>query len=352
MQKNHQNNKVLVELSGGVDSAITAYLLQQQDYDCIGVMMHLHDVEGIKEEINSAKNICKKLNIPFKLIDLRQKFYNEVIKYFVDTYKIAKTPNPCIMCNKKMKFGKMFEFAKELNCDKIATGHYAQILFKENKYELHCAKFLDKDQSYVLYFLNQQQLSKLIFPLGKISKNEVYKLAKKLNFACANKDESQDICFVKDNDYVQFIKNNTDINVKPGIVEDKNGNVLGKHKGLINYTIGQRKGLGLAFNEPKYVCRLNAKTNKLILGSKKDTLKKEVFIKDFSWILGSHKAETFDCNAKLRYRQIAKKCKVEVDNNDNSKVKLIFEEPVFAVTPGQFAVLYNRTNVLGGGIII
>lgn len=339
----------MIELSGGVDSAATAFLLKEKGYDCVGAMMRLHDDPNIENEIKSAQNICEELDIPFNLLDLRDKFKEYVIQYFIDTYKCAKTPNPCIECNRNLKFGLMFEYAKKFNCQKIATGHYAQIENIDGKFQLKCAKDSNKDQSYVLFFLNREQLSKIEFPLGNYTKDQVREIAKQAGFSCANKSESQDICFIPDNNYKNFIQKNSDYCSTPGNVINSSGKVLGQHLGLINYTIGQRKGLGLAFSEPMYVTKLDAKNNQVILGTKGETLQKHVVISNFNWIQDIPQDKEFECSAKLRYRQKPSKCMCSVSNN---KVILTYKDGISAVTPGQFAVLYDNNTVLGGGTIL
>lgn len=272
--------KIMIELSGGVDSAASLFLLKEKGFDVFGVMMLLHDNPNFSQEVESAKQICEKFKCPFELIDVRKSFKKNVIDYFINTYKQAKTPNPCIVCNMTMKFGLMFEHAKKLNCEKIATGHYARITCQNNIYNLMQAKDKSKDQSYVLFFLNQNQLSKLEFPLGEYTKEEIRKIAKNENFPCFDKQESQDICFIEDGDYPKFIIDNSNYKNKKGNVVDSEGNILGKHSGLINYTIGQRKGLGLAFSQPMYVTSLDAKNNSIQLGNKQETLSNNVAVND------------------------------------------------------------------------
>ena len=269
-------------MSGGLDSSSAAILLQDQGYEVVGVMMHLHDSPTFDNDLQVAQEVASKLKIDFHVVDYREKFNKEVINYFIETYKEAKTPNPCIVCNQKMKFGIVFELAKKLNCDYIATGHYACVVYDANKYELHKAKDLSKDQSYVLHFLNQEQLSKIIFPLGEYTKDEVRALAQAEGLPCVDKDESMDICFVEDEAYSDFIQKNSDYVPVPGNVVDAKGNVLGQHEGLINYTIGQRKGLGIAGGDPLYVLSLNKDSNEVVLGSKDETFSNEVCVSNFN----------------------------------------------------------------------
>lgn len=350
MSNNVDNNKVMVEISGGVDSAVTTYLLKKQGYNCIGAMMRLHDTESFKKDLDSAKNMCKSLDIPFKLFDLRKEFKEMVIQYFVDSYAKAKTPNPCVMCNQKMKFGKMLEIAHEMGCKKIATGHYARIVYKNDCYNLLKAKDTKKDQSYVLFFLKQNQLSNIILPLGEYTKEQVKQIATKLNLDCAQNKESQDICFIEDGNYARFIHENSSIKDIPGKVVDCNGNILGEHIGLLHYTVGQRKGLGLAFNEPKYISKLDSKNNQIVLGNKEECIQNDVHIDEFTWTNIKYYKQVFNCEAKLRYRQKQMACTAYVNNNN--KIRLNFENGVSAVAPGQFAVLYNGDNIIGGGTII
>lgn len=316
--------KVLVELSGGVDSAVCAYLLKEQGYDVYGVTMMFH------EDTDSGEEICKQLDIPFKMLDLREEFKRNVIDYFAETYRAALTPNPCIVCNKTMKFGLMFNE----DFDYLATGHYARIKDRS----LYRAKDKNKDQSYVLHFLNKKQLSKILFPLGEYTKDEVIDLSNNFNFP--KKKESQDICFVPDGNYAKFISDNYNYEFIPGNIVDEQGNILGQHKGLINYTIGQRKGLEVAAGKPIYIKALDAEKNQIVVGN---TETNKVQIKDFNWI---EEPQEY-AEAKLRYRQKQIPCKVKNGNI----VELIFDNPVSAVTPGQFAVLYDGDKVLGGGTI-
>lgn len=343
------NNKVLLEMSGGLDSSAAAIVLQDQGYDVLGVMMRLHDSEAFDTDLQIAKEVTKRLDIDFHVIDFRERFKKEVINYFVNTYKEAKTPNPCIICNQKMKFGAIFDVAKKLSYDKIATGHYARIVRVANIFELHKAKDSTKDQSYVLHFLDQDKLSKIIFPLGEHTKTEVRQIAREAGLPCADKEESMDICFVDNKTYPEFIMENSDYNPEPGNVVNASGDILGKHNGLINYTIGQRKGLGLAFSEPMYVLSLDKAKNEVVLGTKDETFTNVVNVSNFSWVSGKAPSEKFKCQAKLRYRQKPRDCIVSLNETG---VQLEYPEGIDSVTPGQFAVLYDGNKVLGGGIIV
>ena len=340
--------KILVELSGGLDSSVATILLQNQGYEVVGCMMHLHDSTIFDTDKKTAESVAQQLRIDFHVVDFREKFKEEVIDYFINTYKDAKTPNPCIVCNQKMKFGLVFELAKKLNCDHIATGHYACVKHENGVYSLYKAKDLTKDQSYVLHFLDQDKLSRIIFPLGDYTKDEVRALARASALPCVDKPESQDICFVSDETYADFIQKNSDYVPTPGNVVDTKGNLLGQHEGLINYTIGQRKGLGIAGGDPLYVLSLNKDSNEVVLGTKEETFAKEVCVSNFSWISGNAPANKFECQAKLRYRQTPKDCIAKVDGDS---VILEYPEGIDSVTPGQFAVLYVGDRVLGGGII-
>lgn len=346
MPNNQQ--KILVELSGGLDSSYAAVLLQKQGFEVIGVMMLLQESSTFEADRKVAEEVSKNIGIDFHVIDFRKEFKCEVIDYFIESYKQAKTPNPCIICNQRMKFGAVFDLAQKFDCDYIATGHYAQIKFENGLYALYHAKDKSKDQSYVLHFLNQDKLSKIIFPLGKYTKDEIRKFANEAGLPCVDKEESMDICFVENKNYPEFILQNSDYIAQPGNVIDTKGNLLGQHEGLINYTIGQRKGLGIAANEPLYVLSLNKEKNEIVLGTKEETLTNEVKVSDFSWIAGKAPAKEFKCQAKLRYRQQPRNCKATVDENN---VTLLFPEGIDSVTPGQFAVLYDNKKVLGGGTI-
>lgn len=338
--------KILIALSGGVDSSAAAGILTKK-YDCTGAMMSLYCSNS--QDINDAKSICDKLNIPFILLDYKKLFENTVIKYFIDTYENGQTPNPCVICNTKLKFGAMLEEAEKLGCTKIATGHYANIEYLNGRYCLKKASDLKKDQSYVLYGLTQKQLAKTIFPLGNCTKDNARTIADNLNFSTHRKKESMDICFVPDGDYFKFIEEYTGKKYKNGLFKDKNGNILGEHKGIIKYTIGQRKGLGLALPKPMYVCEKNITANEVILCSNEELFSKNVYVNNFNWVSIAPTKKEFRAKAKIRYNMKEQPCTVyPIEEN---RIKIIFDEPQRAVSKGQSAVIYCDEYVAGGGII-
>lgn len=338
--------KILIALSGGVDSSVAAGIITKE-HEAVGATMKLYCSN--ETDLKDAEKICDKIGIPFHLLDFEEDFKNSVIQDFIDTYENGGTPNPCIVCNRVMKFGKLLEAAEAFGCDGIATGHYVNIEYKNGRYCLKKAADLSKDQSYVLYGLTQKQLSKTIFPLGNMTKDDARKLADSLEFDNSHKKESQDICFVPDGDYFKFIENYTGKTFKKGHFKDKNGNILGTHQGIIKYTIGQRKGLGLALPQPMYVCEKNVEANDVILCTNEELFAKEVFVSDFNWVSIENPNKEFKASAKIRYNMKEQPCTV-YPLNDN-RIKIIFDEPQRAITKGQSAVIYDNDYVIGGGII-
>ena len=338
--------KILIALSGGVDSSVAAGIITKE-YEAVGATMKLYCSN--ETDLKDAEKICDKIGIPFHLLDFEDDFKNSVIRDFIDTYENGGTPNPCIVCNKIMKFGKLLEAAEEFGCDGIATGHYVNIEYKDGRYCLKKAADLSKDQSYVLYGLTQEQLSKTIFPLGNMTKENARKYAETLEFDNSHKKESQDICFVPDGDYFKFIENYTGRKFKKGYFKDKNGNILGTHQGIIKYTIGQRKGLGLALPRPMYVCEKNVDTNEVILCTNEELFAKEVSVSDFNWVSIENPNKEFKALAKIRYNMKEQPCTVYP--LEDNKIKIIFDEPQRAITKGQSAVVYDNDYVIGGGII-
>lgn len=338
--------KILIALSGGVDSSVAAGIIKNE-YDCIGATMKLYCSN--EQDIKDAESICKRIDIPFYLLDFEDEFKATVIANFVETYENGGTPNPCVLCNRVLKFGGLLKKAEELGCDGIATGHYAKIEEKNGRYCIKRADDLSKDQSYVLYSLSQEQLSKTLFPLGAMSKSEAREVADSLDFETSHKKESMDICFVPDGDYYTFIENYTGKHFTEGNFKDKSGNILGRHKGIIRYTIGQRKGLGLALPQPMYVCEKNVDTNEVILCTNEELFDKNVFVKNFNWVSMANPEKEFKALAKIRYNMKEQPC--TVIPLENGRVQIVFDEAQRAITKGQSAVVYIDDYVIGGGII-
>ncbi|MBQ7346985.1 MAG: tRNA 2-thiouridine(34) synthase MnmA [Clostridia bacterium] len=351
--------KALIAMSGGVDSSLAAKLMVDRGFECIGCTMKLYENEDAGPEcsrtccslddVEDARSVAYKLGMPFYVFNFTQEFRDTVIGKFIESYEKGITPNPCIDCNRYMKFDKLYERAKALGCDDIVTGHYARIEKKDGKYVLKKALDETKDQSYVLYSLTQEQLAHTQFPLGNLKKTEVRAIAEQSGFVNADKPDSQDICFVPDGDYARVIKLHTGKEPVQGNFVDTKGNVLGRHKGIIHYTLGQRKGLGVSSTEPLYVCKICPQSGDVILGSNEELFGKEAEVTDFHWISGLAPKEAFRCKAKIRYRQPEQWATVIPIDED--AVHITFDEPQRAITPGQAAVLYDGDTVLGGGTI-
>lgn len=355
------SEKVLVAMSGGVDSSVAAYLLKKQGYECIGCTMKLYDNEDIDvpkghtccslSDVEDAKSVAYRLGMPYYVFSYEDSFKERVIDKFVREYLAGRTPNPCIDCNKYMKFDLLYHRARVLGCDYIATGHYARIVEGEDG-GFRLLKGLDpgKDQSYVLYQLSSEQLSHTLFPLGGLSKPEVRRIAEEMGFLNADKPDSQDICFVPDGDYVSFIERYTGKSFEPGEVVNEQGKCIGCHKGAIRYTIGQRKGLGIAAEAPIFVTGKDVKTNTVFVGPESSVFKKTFTAIDVCWVAGAPKTgETVRCKAMTRYRKKEQPADIKVTGEKT--IMGIFDEPQRAITPGQSVVFYDGDNVLGGGII-
>lgn len=332
-------------MSGGVDSTVAAYLAKKAGYDCIGATMRLFD----KNEAGDAESAARRLCIPHHALDFSESFREQVIGNFVTAYERGDTPNPCIDCNRCMKFGRLLSTAEELSCDYVVTGHYARVKRENGRYYLMKAAHAEKDQSYVLYFLSQEQLGRTLFPLGELQKSEVRRIAEEQGFLNAEKKESQDICFAMDGDYAKTIETLTGKSYPPGDFTDKEGRVLGRHRGLIRYTIGQRKGLGLALPEPLYVCEKRVKDNTVILGKNEDLYTKSFYVNNLNWIAFEKPPKVLEIKAKIRYRQTEQPAAVYMTRDGAARVE--FEQAQRAVTRGQAAVFYDGDTVVGGGTI-
>ncbi len=339
--------KALVAMSGGVDSSVTALLMQKAGYECIGATMKLYTNND--QDCRDAAEVCKKLGIKHMVFDFGESFSKKVIDNFVSAYKRGETPNPCIECNKYLKFDGLYQKMTQMGAEKIATGHYARVEVSEEtgEYVLKKALNREKDQSYVLYNLSKEQLGAVCFPLGDLTKQQVRSLAFENGFESAGKKESQDICFVPNGNYADFIQKYTGQTFPEGDFVNIDGKVLGKHRGIINYTIGQRKGLGISHTEPLFVCDICEKENKVILGSNDDLFSDTLVAGNINIISGNFEKET-PCLAKVRYRHTEQPATAYVKNG---KLYVKFETPQRAITKGQAVVLYDGDIVLGGGTI-
>lgn len=351
--------KALIAMSGGVDSSVAALLTQRMGYECIGCTMKLYDNEDVGipkshtccslDDVEDARSVAYRLGMKYFLFNFSDGFEEKVIKKFADCYSAGITPNPCIDCNRYMKFEKLFERAEILECDYVVTGHYARIEKYGTKFVLKKSADESKDQSYVLYSMTQEQLSRTLFPLGGISKNETRRIAEENRFINYNKPDSQDICFVPDGDYAAFVERFTGCKFAEGSFVDKNGSVLGAHRGIIHYTVGQRKGLGISSDKPLYVCGIDVPRNEVILGGADELLSSEAYVSDVNWISGEAPESSVRCRVKIRYRHAEQPAAVYPLGQ--GRVHIVFDEPQRAVARGQAAVFYDGDVVLGGGTI-
>lgn len=352
-----EKKKVVVGLSGGVDSSVAAYLLKEQGYEVIGVMLNLSQNDEVYmmqeggccslSSVIDARKVAELLDIPFYVLNYKDFFKEKIVDYFVEDYMAGNTPNPCVECNRYIKFGKFLKNAKMLGADYMATGHYANVENINGKFVLKRGVDLKKDQTYMLYTLTQEQLKHILMPCGNYTKEQVREIAKKIGMNVHNKKDSEEICFVPDGNHGNFISEIKKI--EQGNFVDKNGNILGRHKGIVYYTIGQRKGLNLSLGKPGYVIEIREKTNEVVIGDEEDIFFKNVFVDGVNIISGDFENVPRRVQAKIRYQ--SKLCDAKIDVIDENGMKIIFDEPQRAMTKGQSLVLYDGDVVVGGGII-
>jgi tRNA-uridine 2-sulfurtransferase len=345
--------KVVVGLSGGVDSSVAAAILHNQGYDVIGLTLWLMKGKGqcCSEGMIDAAQICEQLGVPHQVVDIRDVFQTEIVDFLVTGYSVGITPLPCSQCNKTVKFGPMVKYAREqLECNSIATGHYAKIRYDETtgRYQLLRAVDRNKDQSYFLYDLSQDLLSCSIFPLGELNKTDTRRMAAEYNLKTADKPESQDLCLVESNGSMRAFLDKY-LAPKPGNIVDTTGKILGQHDGVHHYTIGQRKGLGIAAPEALYVIELDAVNNRVVVGDRTKGTEAECTVNRVNWVSIAEPATPIRAEVQIRYRSAP--VPVTVIPLEDSRVRLVFDEPQFSITPGQAAVWYDGDKVLGGGII-
>lgn len=351
-------SKVIVGMSGGVDSAVAAYLLKQAGHDVAGVTLRTWQSSSGEEsrccEIDDARETARIIGIPYYVFNCTDAFENRIIKPFIDKYIHGMTPNPCVICNREIKWERLLYYSKVLGAEFVATGHYASIIKLDNgRYTVGKAIHEEKDQAYMLYRLTQDQLKKTLMPLGALSKQEVRDIANKAGIQVASKPDSQEICFVTDGDYADFISRNSDAVIPgEGCFVDESGKILGKHKGIIHYTVGQRKGLGIALGYPAYIKKINADTNEIVLGTTEETGCKAIICNDLNFmsIAGLKENERINCPVKIRYRHQGQSAVLVKDGD--YRIRVEFDKPVRSAAPGQSAVFYDKRGFLiGGGII-
>ncbi|MEA5084281.1 MAG: tRNA 2-thiouridine(34) synthase MnmA [Lachnospiraceae bacterium] len=352
--------KVVVGMSGGVDSSVTAYLLKQEGYEVIGATMQIWQDEPVEPEdggccglsaVDDARRVANMLDIPYYVMNFKNEFKCTVIDYFVDEYLHGRTPNPCIACNRYVKWQALLNRSMEIGADYIATGHYAKIeVFpKTGRYTLRMSDAKAKDQTYVLYNLTQEQLKKTLMPIGEYNKDEVRKIAEEIGLRVANKPDSMEICFIPDDDYGKFIEENSDKKISQGNFVDMDGKILGRHKGIVYYTVGQRKGLGIAFGKPMFVYEIRPKTNEVVLCENSSLFKTTVRANRVNFMAFETIEGEVRFEAKIRYSHKKAPCIVRVIDEDT--IECVFDEPQRAITPGQALVVYDGDYVVCGGTI-
>jgi tRNA-specific 2-thiouridylase len=354
--------RVFVAMSGGVDSSVAAALLINQGYEVIGMTMRLFPaLDGSSESVGAmdaarsvedARTIAEELQIPHHVLDLESEFSNSVIDYFLEEYRSGRTPNPCIRCNRFLKFGALLERAGALGADSVATGHYARIELDEGAGEHLLRKAVDeaKDQSYFLYILTQEHLARVLMPLGVHRKEEVRGIARRLGLHVHERPESQEICFIEGKDYRTFFKRVDAKFLKPGSIRDSSGRELGRHNGIAGYTIGQRRGLGISHHEPLYVTRIDRQSNTVYVGTREEVYHRQLLAHEVNWVSRHPPGEPLEVEVKIR--SIHTPAGAQLHPGRNGRVRVDFHEPQWAVTPGQAAVFYSGDRVLGGGTIL
>ena len=354
--------KVVVGMSGGVDSSVAAYLLKEQGYDVIGVTMQIWQDESQEQiednggccgitAVDDARREAMQLDIPYYVMNFKNEFKKNVIDYFTDEYIHGRTPNPCIACNRHVKWESLLKRSLEIGADCIATGHYARIAQLENgRYAIRNSVTAKKDQTYALYNLTQEQLSHTLMPVGDYNKDEIRAIAEKIGIQVAHKPDSMEICFVPDNDYAGFITRETGYVSRPGNFVDLHGNILGTHKGIIHYTVGQRKGLGLAMGHPVFVVAIRPETNEVVIGENDDVFSTKLYANNINLMSVDKIEEPIRARAKIRYSHEGADCTIRMA--DDGLLECVFDEKQRAVTPGQALVIYDGDYVLGGGTII
>jgi tRNA-specific 2-thiouridylase len=349
--------KVVIGMSGGVDSSVGAYLLKEAGYDVVGITMKVWQDDAIEEReggccslssVEDARRVADKVDIPFYVMNFKEPFKKKVIDYFIDDYMKGRTPNPCIACNRYIKFDELLRKSQALGAKYVATGHYAKIEKHGDRYLLIRSDDDHKDQTYALYNMTQYQLEHTLMPCGSYSKDRIREIAKEIGLRVHNKKDSEEICFIPDNNHGGYIEEKLPGKVRPGNFVDKRGNILGRHKGIVYYTIGQRKGLGIALGRPMFVIDINPFKNEVVLGDNEDIFKTELLARDLNFIPFDNLTSEMEVEAKIRYSAKPAKAKIIPEGN---AVRVVFQEKQRAITKGQSVVFYNGNIVVGGGVI-